>query len=156
MCLAMITIHQMGKFSTHLYFSYFTFEEEILITDIFICSTGVRDYIHVVDLAKGHVSALDKLYSDEVGCEAVNLGTGNGISVLQLVEGMSKATGKAVPYEIAPRRPGDVASVYADPKRAEELLGWKATLGQKEMCEDTWRWQSNNPLGYKEEIIQQN
>ena len=114
--------------------------------------TGVRDYIHVVDLAKGHVSALDALYSRDVGCEAVNLGTGKGISVLELVQGMAQATGKPVPYDISPRRPGDVASVFADPKRAKNLLGWEATLGIKEMCEDTWRWQSNNPYGYKQEL----
>mmetsp|Transcript_48699 Transcript_48699/g.117806 ORF Transcript_48699/g.117806 Transcript_48699/m.117806 type:complete len:441 (-) Transcript_48699:102-1424(-) len=132
--------------------------------------TGVRDYIHVVDLAKGHVAALDKLYaagdssttSDDgststipqkkVGCEAVNLGTGQGVSVLELVDGMSKATGKPVPYVIAPRRPGDVASMYADPARAQELLKWNAELGVTEMCEDTWRWQSTNPYGYKNKI----
>jgi UDP-glucose 4-epimerase len=115
--------------------------------------TGVRDYIHVVDLAKGHVAALDKLYADErVGCEAVNLGTGKGVSVLELVDGMGEATGKPVPYEIAPRRPGDVAELYADPKKAGELLKWKAELGTKEMCEDTWRWQSTNPMGYREEV----
>jgi len=114
--------------------------------------TGVRDYIHVVDLAKGHVAALETLYGNpNLGCEAVNLGTGKGISVLELVEGMGQATGKPVPYEISPRRPGDVATVYADPKRAFELLGWKAKLGLKEMCEDTWRWQSTNPLGYAAE-----
>jgi len=114
--------------------------------------TGVRDYIHVVDLAKGHVAALNKLYdNDDLGCESVNLGTGHGVSVLDLVEGMVKATGKPVPYAIAPRRPGDVATVYADASRAKQLLGWEATLGLKEMCEDTWRWQSNNPLGYEEE-----
>jgi len=118
--------------------------------------TGVRDYIHVVDLAKGHVAALDKLYSEELGCEAVNLGTGTGVSVLELVDGMAGATGKPVPYEISPRRPGDVAAVWADPKRAEEMLGWKATLGIKEMCEDTWRWQSTNPFGYQQELVQQN
>lgn len=120
--------------------------------------TGVRDYIHVVDLAKGHVAALDKLYAEELGCEAVNLGTGAGVSVLELVGGMAEATGKPVPYEMAPRRPGDVATVFADPKRAEEMLGWKASLGIKEMCEDTWRWQSTNPFGYQEqeEIVQQN
>lgn len=110
--------------------------------------TGVRDYIHVVDLAKGHVAALDKLYAEDLGCEAVNLGTGNGCSVLELVDGMSKATGKPVPYEISPRRPGDVASVWADPKMAKEMLGWTADLGITEMCDDTWRWQSTNPLGY--------
>mmetsp|Transcript_25143 Transcript_25143/g.35408 ORF Transcript_25143/g.35408 Transcript_25143/m.35408 type:complete len:385 (-) Transcript_25143:87-1241(-) len=112
--------------------------------------TGVRDYIHVVDLAKGHVAALDTLYSDDpVGCEAVNLGTGKGVSVLELVDGMGKATGKPVPYEIAPRRPGDVAQLFADPSRAKELLKWTADLGTDEMCEDTWRWQSTNPYGYK-------
>ncbi|KAL7492228.1 hypothetical protein ACHAWT_002118 [Skeletonema menzelii] len=115
--------------------------------------TGVRDYIHVVDLAKGHVAALDKLYTDDsVGCEAVNLGTGKGVSVLELVDGMGEATGKPVPYEISPRRPGDVAEVYADPNKAAEMLKWKAELGTKEMCEDTWRWQSTNPMGYREEV----
>jgi UDP-glucose 4-epimerase len=117
--------------------------------------TGVRDYIHVVDLAKGHVAALDKLYSNNLGCEAVNLGTGKGVSVLELVEGMAQATGKPVPYEISPRRPGDVAAVWADPERADKLLGWKAALGITEMCEDTWRWQSTNPMGYQQEISQE-
>eukprot|EP00957_Ditylum_brightwellii_P051961 3941432-Ditylum_brightwellii.AAC.1 len=121
--------------------------------------TGVRDYIHVVDLAKGHVAALEKLYSNnKLGCEAVNLGTGTGVSVLELVEGMAKATGKPVPYVMAPRRPGDVATVYADPKNAEDMLGWKASLGVKEMCEDTWRWQSLNPFGYnteEEKVLEQ-
>mmetsp|Transcript_93840 Transcript_93840/g.271208 ORF Transcript_93840/g.271208 Transcript_93840/m.271208 type:complete len:385 (+) Transcript_93840:151-1305(+) len=111
--------------------------------------TGVRDYIHVVDLAKGHVAALEKLYTSEVGCKAVNLGTGKGVSVLELVDGMARATGKPVPYTIAPRRPGDVASVYADPEMAEKLLKWKAELGVDDMCQDTWRWQSTNPYGYK-------
>jgi len=116
----------------------------------------VRDYIHVVDLAKGHVAALNKLYGDDaLGCQSVNLGTGNGVSVLDLVEGMAKATGKSIPYVMAPRRPGDVATVYADASRAKQLLGWEATLGLKEMCEDTWRWQSNNPLGYEEEQVEQ-
>jgi UDP-glucose 4-epimerase len=114
--------------------------------------TGVRDYIHVVDLAKGHVAALSKLYSDEVGCRAVNLGTGQGVSVLELVAGMRKATGKPVPYTMAPRRPGDVATVYADPSTASELLGWKALLGVDDMCESTWKWQSANPYGYKEQV----
>ena len=117
--------------------------------------TGVRDYIHVVDLAKGHVAALDKLYrvdddkAEPVGCRAVNLGTGQGVSVLQLVEGMAEATGKKVPYEVGPRRPGDVATVYADASMAETFLGWKAELGVKDMCQDTWRWQSTNPNGYQ-------
>ena len=122
--------------------------------------TGVRDYIHVVDLAKGHVAALDKLYADSVGCEAVNLGTGKGVSVLELVDGMGEATGKPVPYEISDRRPGDVAELYADPKKAGEMLNWSAELGTQEMCEDTWRWQSTNPMGYKvaeeEEVVTKN
>jgi UDP-glucose 4-epimerase len=118
---------------------------------------GVRDYIHVVDLAKGHVAALDKLYSEQVGCEAVNLGTGQGVSVLDLVKGMGEATGKPVPYTMAPRRPGDVATVYADPSTAKSMLGWQAELGVSEMCADTWRWQSTNPYGYKvvEELQEQ-
>lgn len=121
--------------------------------------TGVRDYIHVVDLARGHVAALDKLYADDaVGCEAVNLGTGHGVSVLELVEGMGRAAGKPVPYEVAGRRPGDVAALYADPEKAGELLGWGAELGTTEMCDDTWRWQSTNPMGYRteEEIVNEN
>jgi UDP-glucose 4-epimerase len=119
--------------------------------------TGVRDYIHVVDLAKGHVAALEKLYTSDVGCKAVNLGTGKGVSVLELVDGMGRATGKPVPYEIAPRRPGDVASLYADPKLAHDLLNWNAKLGVEEMCRDTWKWQSTNPYGYKvvEEVVQE-
>lgn len=95
------------------------------------------------------MAALEKLYKEHLGCEAVNLGTGKGVSVLDLVKGMGEATGKPVPYEISPRRPGDVAACYADPATANQLLGWKATLGVKEMCEDTWRWQSTNPYGYK-------
>jgi UDP-glucose 4-epimerase len=111
----------------------------------------------VVDLAKGHVAALEKLYTNQIGCEAVNLGTGKGVSVLDLVDGMERATGKPVPYKIAPRRPGDVASMYADPAVAENLLQWKAKLGVDEMCEDTWRWQSTNPYGYKveEELVEE-
>lgn len=117
--------------------------------------TGVRDYIHVVDLAKGHVAALKKLYSEDIGCRAVNLGTGRGVSVLELVDGMSKATGKPVPHVFADRRPGDVATVYADPTLAESFLNWKAEKGVSEMCEDTWRWQSNNPYGYREELVEE-
>lgn len=117
--------------------------------------TGVRDYIHVVDLAKGHVAALDQLYTTELGCKAVNLGTGKGVSVLELVDGMGRATGTPVPYAIAPRRPGDVAQLYADPSTANNLLKWKATLGIDDMCQDTWRWQSTNPNGYKvEEVLE--
>ena len=110
--------------------------------------TGVRDYIHVVDLAQGHVKALNKIDTlDDV--LTVNLGTGNGYSVLDMVKAFEKASGKKVPYEIAPRRPGDIAKCYADPSYAKESLGWEATRGIDEMCEDTWRWQSNNPNGYK-------
>lgn len=109
--------------------------------------TGVRDYIHVVDLAKGHVKAIDWALENK-GCEAINLGTGNGVSVLQLRDAFVKATGVEIPYVIDPRRPGDPDEVYADSSKAEELLGWKAELGIEEMCEDTWRWQKNNPNGY--------
>lgn len=111
----------------------------------------------MVDLAKGHVAALDRLYSDsDVGCQAVNLGTGKGVSVLELVEGMGCATGKPIPYSIAPRRPGDVAEVYADAGLAKSLLNWKAELGIEEMCRDTWKWQSTNTMGYKElEVIEE-
>mmetsp|Transcript_28935 Transcript_28935/g.34138 ORF Transcript_28935/g.34138 Transcript_28935/m.34138 type:complete len:357 (+) Transcript_28935:74-1144(+) len=112
--------------------------------------TGVRDYIHVVDLARGHLAALNKITATAEGmCRAVNLGTGTGISVLDLVKGMEKAIGKPVPYQMAARRPGDIATVYCDPAFAEEFLGWKATKGLDEMCADTWRWQSNNPQGYR-------
>lgn len=111
--------------------------------------TGVRDYIHVVDLARGHVAALNKLYSSDIGCIATNIGTGNGVSVLQLVEGMSKVAGKPVPYTIVDRRGGDVAAVYADPSFAKEFLNWEAKLGVDEMCRDTWNWQSKNPKGYR-------
>ncbi len=109
--------------------------------------TGVRDYIHVVDLAKGHVAALKKLSADP-GCVAVNLGTGNGYSVLEMLNGMSKACGRELPYKVAARREGDVAELYANPKFAEVFLEWTAELGLEEMCADTWRWQSQNPNGY--------
>jgi len=109
--------------------------------------SGVRDYIHVVDLALGHVKALQKIDSiDEV--LTVNLGTGNGYSVLDMVKAFEDASGKKVPYKIAPRRAGDIATCFADPSYAYEQLGWKATRGIKEMCEDSWRWQSQNPNGY--------
>jgi len=117
--------------------------------------TGVRDYIHVVDLARGHVAAVDKLEGGEVGCQAVNLGTGKGVSVLELVESMSEASGRKIPYVFADRRPGDVASCYCDPRKAENLLGgWRAELGIEEMCRDTWKWQSSNPEGYTEELVE--
>ncbi|WP_020402818.1 UDP-glucose 4-epimerase GalE [Gracilimonas tropica] len=110
--------------------------------------TGVRDYIHVVDLAIGHLKALEKLASNP-GLVVYNLGTGKGSSVLDMVKAFEKASGKEVPYKIAPRRPGDIAACYADPSKAENELGWTAKRGIEEMCEDTWRWQSHNPNGYK-------
>ncbi|KAK1859545.1 hypothetical protein I4F81_002140 [Pyropia yezoensis] len=111
--------------------------------------TGVRDYIHVVDLAKGHVAALEKLDVEKVGCKSVNLGTGVGYSVLDMLNGMSKACGRKLPYKMCPRRDGDVSVLYADPAYAKSFLGWEAKLGIEEMCESTWKWQSNNPNGYK-------
>lgn len=108
--------------------------------------TGVRDYIHVVDLAKGHIKALAAL--DRPRLLTVNLGTGRGYSVLEMVAALAQASGCAVPYEIVARRPGDVAQCYADPALALELLGWQAELDLTRMCEDSWRWQSNNPQGY--------
>lgn len=111
--------------------------------------TGVRDYIHVVDLANGHVKAVDWAVAN-TGCEAINLGTGNGISVLQLRDAFQKASGAEVPYVVDPRRPGDLGEVYADASKAEKLLGWKAVKNVDDMCQDSWRWQKNNPNGYKE------
>ena len=111
--------------------------------------TGVRDYIHVVDLAKGHVAALDALEETE-GCVAVNLGTGRGYSVLEMLRSVEKAVGEEIPYEIAPRRAGDVAELYADPTLAKKMLGWEAELGLEEICADAWRWQSSNPNGYSD------
>ena len=111
--------------------------------------TGVRDYIHVVDLARGHVMALKKLQGN-AGLNIYNLGTGNGYSVLDLVNNFQEATGVKVPYSIKPRRPGDIATCYASADKAVEELGWKAEFGIKEMCEDSWRWQSQNPQGYDE------
>jgi UDP-glucose 4-epimerase len=110
--------------------------------------TGVRDYIHVEDLAAGHLKALDKLYTGS-GIVTYNLGTGQGYSVLDMVKEFEKQSGKAIPYQFVPRRGGDVASCYADPKTASEALGWKATRGLAEMCKDSWNWQANNPEGYK-------
>ena len=111
--------------------------------------TGVRDYIHVVDLAKGHLKALEKLKTNS-GLVTYNLGTGNGYSVLDIVKAFSEASGREIPYKIAARRPGDIATCYSDPRKANEELGWKAEKGIKEMCEDSWRWQSQNPKGYEE------
>lgn len=109
--------------------------------------TGVRDYIHVVDLAIGHVKAIEWAMKNK-GCEEINLGTGNGTSVLQLRDAFVKASGVDIPYVIDPRRPGDPDEVYADASKAKKLLGWEAKHSVEEMCEDTWRWQKNNPNGY--------
>ncbi|HBE9271467.1 TPA: UDP-glucose 4-epimerase GalE [Clostridioides difficile] len=111
--------------------------------------TGVRDYIHVLDLAAGHVKALQKL-EENPGLVVYNLGTGKGYSVLDLVKAFSKASGKEIPYKIVGRRAGDVAMCYADSSKAEKELGWKAKYELEEMCEDSWRWQSMNPNGYEE------
>lgn len=109
--------------------------------------TGVRDYIHVMDLADGHVAAL-KAVGEKAGLHIYNLGTGKGSSVIEMVNAFSKACGKDVPYEICPRRPGDIAECWASTEKAERDLGWKATRTVNEMTADTWRWQSNNPQGY--------
>ncbi|MFC1639944.1 UDP-glucose 4-epimerase GalE [Gemmatimonadota bacterium] len=110
--------------------------------------TGVRDYIHVVDLAVGHLNALDKM-GEKPGRVVYNLGTGAGNSVLEMVNAFEKACGKKIPYQIVDRRPGDAAECYADPSLALQELGWKTTRGIEEMCADTWRWQSDNPNGYE-------
>ena len=110
--------------------------------------TGVRDYIHVVDLAMGHVKALDALIH-LTGSHVYNLGTGNGTSVLELVQAFQQATGQAIPYEISARRPGDVATCFADSSKAERELNWRADRGIVEMCRDSWKWQKENPNGYK-------
>ena len=109
--------------------------------------TGVRDYIHVVDLAQGHLNALEKIEQIDAVL-TVNLGTGQGYSVLDMVKAFEKASGRDVPYEIAPRRSGDIAACYADPSYAKKVLGWEAKKGIDEMCRDTWRWQYRNPNGY--------
>jgi UDP-glucose 4-epimerase len=111
--------------------------------------TGVRDYIHVVDLADGHVKALKQI-ENKAGVCVYNLGTGNGYSVLDMVKAFGKACGKEIPYQIMDRRPGDIATCYADPAKAKRELGWEAKRGLAEMCEDSWRWQSSNPNGYEE------
>lgn len=116
--------------------------------------TGVRDYIHVVDLAKGHVKAVQAMLNENAnaklnGVNAINLGTGKGLSVLQLVKAFEQQNNKPVPFNIAPRRPGDVAACYADANKAKQLLDWQAELGVNAMVKDTWNWQSNNPNGYE-------
>ncbi|MBR4515737.1 MAG: UDP-glucose 4-epimerase GalE [Lachnospiraceae bacterium] len=111
--------------------------------------TGVRDYIHVVDLAVGHVKAIDKI-KENPGVKVYNLGTGNGYSVLDVIKAFSKACGHEVPYQIKPRRPGDIATCYADASLAKAELGWEAKYGIEDMCADSWKWQSMNPNGYNE------
>lgn len=110
--------------------------------------TGVRDYIHVVDLALGHVKAVEKILKDEPKVNVYNLGTGNGYSVLDIVKAFEQASGQKIDYKIAPRRPGDLDVCYSDASKAFNELGWKAERGLLEMCEDSWRWQSNNPNGF--------
>ena len=109
--------------------------------------TGVRDYIHVMDLADAHVRALEHART-RTGALALNVGTGRGYSVLELVRAFEQASGRKVPHEVVARRPGDVAELWADPARAEQVLGWSASRGIEEMCADTWRWQRDNPEGY--------
>ncbi len=111
--------------------------------------TGVRDYIHVVDLALGHVKALDKI-KENPGVKIYNLGTGNGYSVLDVIKAFSKACGHEVPYQIKPRRPGDIATCYADASLAKKELNWEAKYGIEDMCADSWNWQSKNPNGYND------
>lgn len=109
--------------------------------------SGVRDYIHVVDLALGHLKALDALVARDAGF-VVNLGTGRGYSVLEIVKAFEQASGRPVPYEIVARRPGDIAECYANPTTAEKVIGWKAKFGIERMCVDHWRWQEKNPRGF--------
>ncbi len=110
--------------------------------------TGVRDYIHVEDLAEGHLAALIWITGHDRAVSTWNLGTGHGTSVLELVEAFRKASGQEIPYAVGPRRVGDIAASYADPSRAHEELGWSATRSVEDMCADTWRWQQGNPEGY--------
>ena len=112
--------------------------------------TGVRDYIHVVDLAKGHVAAVSYV-NQNAGCEVFNLGTGTGYSVLDMVNTFASVNEVAVPYQITDRRPGDLATCYADPAKSAQKLGWKAEKSLADMCRDSWRWQKNNPMGYDKE-----
>jgi UDP-glucose 4-epimerase len=111
--------------------------------------TCIRDYIHVMDLAIGHLMALDKLHTPQL--LTLNLGTGRGTSVLDMVDAFATASGRTIPIKIGPRRPGDISECYADPRRAESLLGWKAQRTLADMCDDHWRWQRDNPAGYEED-----
>jgi len=110
--------------------------------------TGVRDYIHVVDLAKGHLKALQYIDNKNI-IEAINLGTGNGISVLGMISNFEKATGIKIQYQLVERRPGDIATCFADATKALKLLDWKAKYNIEDMCRDSWNWQQNNPDGYQ-------
>jgi UDP-glucose 4-epimerase len=121
----------------------FVFGDDYATSD----GTGVRDYIHVMDLVEGHVSALDYVCR-QTGLHTINLGTGNGVSVLEMISAFERASGKAVPYEIVARRPGDIATCWADPTLAQTLLQWSASRDLAQMCQDTWRWQASNPRGY--------
>jgi UDP-glucose 4-epimerase len=111
--------------------------------------TGVRDYIHIVDLAKGHVSAVKKIEEGNIGCKIYNLGTGQGYSVLEMIKALEKVSGKPIPYKIEARREGDIGSVYCDPSYAEKDLHWKAEHGLEDMCKDLWNWQTKNPQGFQ-------
>ncbi|MCX7774005.1 MAG: GDP-mannose 4,6-dehydratase, partial [Clostridia bacterium] len=113
--------------------------------------TGIRDYIHVVDLAKGHISSLNKL-NEAAGCFIYNLGTGNGYSVMEMISAMEKAYGKTIPYRVIERRPGDIAECYADATKAKVELNWTATKTLDEMCRDALHWQNLNPKGYEESV----
>jgi len=114
--------------------------------------TGVRDYIHVVDLAQGHIKAINKIsLIDEL--LIVNLGTGQGYSVFEIIKSYEKASSKKIPYKIVKRRDGDIAECYANPLYAKNILGWSAKKTLDEMCEDSWRWQSMNPRGYKNKLL---
>jgi len=117
--------------------------------------TAIRDYIHVIDLAKGHIAALDKLRDDKPGCRAWNLGTGKGSTVFDIIKAFSKAVGRDLPYELVDRRPGDVLNLTAVPTRANQELNWKAELTLQQACEDLWKWVSNNPQGYRQEPPQE-
>ena len=121
----------------------FVFGNDYPTTD----GTGVRDYIHVMDLVEGHVVALDYCRRNR-GLHTINLGTGNGVSVLEMVAAFERVSGRSVPYEIVDRRPGDIATCWADPSLAKKILRWEASRSLTQMCEDAWRWQSGNPDGY--------
>ena len=111
--------------------------------------TGIRDYIHIMDLVEGHVKSLELILKSRGTNQKFNLGTGNGYSVLQIIKTFEEISGKTIPYEIVNKRPGDIAESFADPSKAEEILGWKASRNLRQMCEDIWNWQKKNPEGYR-------